>query len=92
MHYLLKLRKQEGNDEQNQLIFKLLRQKPHRYLWSKLHEGQEKQEIHRLLKEGAELKELQLLLDQFQQIMRIPREPNALTAWIDCVEKMESRR
>lgn len=86
--YLLKLQKQEGNDEQKQRIHKVPRQKLHSYLWSKLPDGQDKQVIHRLLKEDAELKELQLRLDQFQQIMRIQREPDALAAWIEHVEKI----
>jgi transposase len=85
--YLLKLQKQEGYDGQKQRIQKVPRQKLHSYLWSKLPDGQEKQAIHRLLREDAELKQLQLLLDQFQQIMRIQREPDVLIAWIECAEK-----
>lgn len=85
--YLLKLQKQDSNGEQKQRVFKLPRQKLHSSLWSKLPEGQEKQAIHRLLKEDAELKELQLLLDQFQQIMRVHREPDALAIWIEHAEQ-----
>ena len=85
--YLHKLQKHQGNNKQSQTIHKVPRQKLHSYLWSKLPDGQEKHAIDLLLKENVELRELQLLLDQFQQIMRIQREPDALAAWIERTEK-----
>ncbi len=85
--YLLKVQKQEGSDQQKHALYKLPRQKIHSYLWSKPLEGPEKQVIHQLLKEDGQLQELQLLLKQFQQMMRIQRESDALSAWIERAEK-----
>lgn len=87
--YLLKVQKQEDSDPQKYALYKLPRQKIHSYLWSKPPEGPEKQVIHWLLKEDAQLQELQLLLKQFQQMMRVQREPDELLAWIERAEKTD---
>lgn len=87
--YLHKLQKQQVNNEQSQTIHKVPSQKLHSYLCSKLPDGQEKHAIDQLLRENVELRELRLLFDQFQQIMRIKREPDALAPWIERTEKTE---
>ena len=81
--YLHQLQKQKGNNEKSQTI----RGEAPQLLVVKAARWQEKHAIDLLLNENVELRELQLLLDQFQQIMRIQREPDALAAWIERTEK-----